>query len=147
MSSPGVEEFLLDARPKLMRAFTPLGADRADDALSASFEWALQHWDRLSAMSNPVGYLYRVGASRSVPPRGPIDVPTPTEVGLPDFEPRLIPAMLRLPETQRTAVWLIHGCGWSYADAAGAMDIGESTVGTHVSRALAALRRELEEQS
>jgi len=140
------DEFFVEARPRLMRAFLgTLGPDRADDALSLAFEWAVANWTKLSMMSNPIGYLYRVGTTRSTPKPVPMQLPAPVQVGLPDFEPRLIPAMLRLPETQRTAVWLIHACGWSYTDASEAMDIAESTVGTHASRGLAALRRALKE--
>ena len=143
-----LETFLRDARPRLMRAFLgTVGPARADDALSAAFEWAYSNWTRLSAMANPIGYLYRVGTTRSTPPKAPLELPPAESIGLPDFEPRLIPALLNLPETQRTAVWLIHACGWSYIDAAEAMDVGESTVGTHATRALAALRRELKERS
>ena len=144
---PQLEEFLTGARPRLMRAFLgSLGPSRADDALSAAFEWAVTNWKKLSEMENPIGYLYRVGSTRSTPAKAPIALPAATEVGLPDFEPRLVPAMLNLPETQRTAVWLIHACGWNYNDAAHAMGIGESTVGTHASRGLAALRRDLKER-
>lgn len=142
----GIEEFLLDIRPRLMRAFLgTVGPNRADDALSVAFEWAFENWDRLSEMENPVGYLYRVGTTRSTPPKAPTELPAPAEVGLPDFEPRLVPALLRLPQTQRTAVWLIHACGWNYEDAADAMGVGVSTVGTHVSRGLDALRRDMKE--
>ena len=145
---PQLEAFLLDAQPRLRRAFLgTLGPNRADDALSAAFEWAVSNWNRLVDMDNPVGYLFRVGSSRSMPPKTPTALPLAAEVGLPDFEPRLVPAMLQLPETQRTAVWLIHACGWNYTDAAQALDVGESTVGTHASRGLAALRQELKDQS
>lgn len=147
LMEPQLEEFLTGARPRLMRAFLgSLGPSRADDALSAAFEWAVTNWNRLSEMDNPIGYLYRVGSTRSTPPKTPIALPAAAEIGLPDFEPRLVPAMLKLPETQRTAVWLIHACGWNYTDAAQAMDVGESTVGTHASRGLAALRRDLKER-
>jgi len=143
---PQIEKFLIENRPRLMRAFLgSLGPSRADDALSAAFEWACGNWDRLRTMENPIGYLYRVGATRSIPAKAPVELPAAAEVGLPDFEPRLVPALLRLPDTQRTAVWLIHACGWSYNDAADAMGIGESTVGTHASRGLAALRNELKD--
>lgn len=143
-----MEDFLLEAQPQLRRAFLgSLGPSRADEALSAAFEWACANWSRLRDMANPVGYLYRVGATRSTPARKPIELPDAQTVGLPDFEPRLVPALLALPEKQRIAVWLIHACGWSYSDAADAMDIGESTVGTHASRGLAALRRELQDPS
>lgn len=147
LMEPPLEEFLRGARPRLMRAFLgSLGPSRADDALSAAFEWAVANWNRLSEMENPIGYLYRVGATRSMPPKAHIELPPAAEVGLPDFEPRLVPAMLNLPVTQRTAVWLIHACGWNYNDAAQAMGVGESTVGTHASRGLAALRHDLKEQ-
>jgi DNA-directed RNA polymerase specialized sigma24 family protein len=39
---------------------------------------------------------------------------------------------------------LIHACGWTYGEAAEAMEISRSAVGTHVTRALEALRRALE---
>ena len=38
----------------------------------------------------------------------------------------------------------MHACGWTYAEAAEAMAISRSAIGTHVSRALDALRRALE---
>ncbi len=139
-----IEDFLLEARPGLMKAFLgALGPDRADDALSIAFGWAFENWERLSAMKNPVGYLFRVGTTRSTPPKTPRALPAPVEVGLPDFEPGLIPALLTLTPHQRTAVWLIHACGWTYPDAAEAMGVGESTVGTHATRGLSALRTEL----
>ena len=58
-----------------------------------------------------------------------------------------MPALLELPETQRTAVWLVHACGWSYAEVAEAMDTSTSMVGNHVSRGLARLRDLLEVDS
>lgn len=141
-----IEEFLLAARPKLMRAFIgSLGQDRADEALAVAFAWAVEHEARLATMANPTGYLYRVGVTRSTPPKEPMQLPAMVSVGLPDFEPRLIPALLKLSQSQRTAVWLIYGCGWTYPAAAEAMDIGAPTVGTHARRGLAALRREMEE--
>ena len=94
-------------------------------------------------MTNPVGYLYRVGQSRSRPRRVPV-LPAPAEIGVPEIEPGLVPALLRLPDTQRTAVWLVHACGWSYAEVAEAMGTTVSTVGNHVSRALERLRDSLE---
>jgi len=62
---------------------------------------------------------------------------------MPDVEPQLVPALMRLPERQRAAVWLVHACGWSYGDVAEGLGIGTSTVGTHVTRALGSLRRSL----
>lgn len=138
------ETLLAEARPRLWRAFLgSLGLDRAEEALSESMAWAWEHRDRLEPMDNPVGYLYRVGVTRSTPRSKPPELPSPREIGLPDFEPGLIPALRQLTEKQRSAVWLIHACGWTYPEAAKAMDIGESTVGTHATRGLAALQSQL----
>lgn len=96
-------------------------------------------------LSNSAGYLYRVAQSRSRTKKQG-HLPSTGEVGLPDVEPDLVPALLELPDRQRVAVWLVHGCGWSYAECATAMGISTSAVGTHVSRALGALRRRLEDR-
>lgn len=71
-------------------------------------------------------------------------MPLPETIGAPEVEPALVPALMRLPQTQRTAVWLVHACGWRYSDVAEAMETSVSMVGNHVRRALRALRRELE---
>src|SRR5262245_1706745 len=133
------------AEPRLRRALAGCrGVDGAADAVAEALAYGWEHWDRVSAMENPLGYLYRVGQSRSRPRRGgPLVLPPPGEVGVPEIEPALVPALLALPDTQRTAVWLVHACGWSYGDCAEAMDVSVSAVGTHVSRALAALRTRL----
>jgi RNA polymerase sigma-70 factor (ECF subfamily) len=132
------------ARSRLWRAFVAArGVDGADEAVAEALAWAWEHRSRLLAMDNPVGYLYRVGLSRSTVRRRP-ELPAPADVSLPHIEPGLVPALLALPETQRSAVWLVHACGWTYAEVAEALEIGRSTVGTHVSRAMSALRKNLE---
>lgn len=145
VSTDSFEAFIADAGPRLWRAFVATrGTDGAEDAVSEALAWAWEHRERLVTMANPVGYLYRVGLTRSTPRKQPIDLPTPAEVRLPEVEPELVPALLALTERQRSAVWLVHACGWSYGDVAAAMEISESTVGTHVTRALEALRNHLE---
>jgi DNA-directed RNA polymerase specialized sigma24 family protein len=142
-----VEVLLTGARARLWRAYLPLrGEDGADDAVAEALAWAWEHRDRLAEMENPIGYLYRVGLSRSAPRRAPRSptLPAPAEVGLPDVEPGLVPALLALPESQRSVIWLVHGCGWTYTEVAASLHIGRSTVGTHLSRAMASLRRSLE---
>ena len=67
----------------------------------------------------------------------------PEAIGLPDIEPLLIPALLRLPDTQRATVWLVHACQWRYAEVADALDTTTSMVGNHVARGMARLREEL----
>ncbi len=137
-------DFVAEATPRLRRAFVAgRGINGAADATAEALAYAWEHWERLRVMENPVGYLYRVGQSRTRARRIPA-LPPPAELGLPDVEPALVPALLELSVQQRTAVWLVHGCGWSYREVAEAMDVSASAVGTHVSRALERLRARLE---
>jgi RNA polymerase sigma-70 factor (ECF subfamily) len=61
---PGFEVFAGTARSRLRTVLvahygTEIGADATAEALA----YAWQHWPRVGAMDNPVGYLYRVGQS------------------------------------------------------------------------------------
>lgn len=138
------EVFVAEVEPRLRRAYVGwCGIDGAHDATAEALAWAWEHWDEVGGLTNPAGYLYRVGQSRSrVRKQGLL--PAPSALDLPMVEPGLVPALHALPDQQRTAVWLVHGCGWTYTETAEAMAISASAVGTHVSRALAALRRHLE---
>jgi DNA-directed RNA polymerase specialized sigma24 family protein len=137
------EAFVAATRGRLTRALVPIrGLDGAADAAAEAFAYAWEHWSEVRDMANPAGYLYRVAQSRSRGRRQP-RLPAPIDVGLPVVEPGLVPALLELPLTQRTAVWLVHACGWSYAEAATAMDVSTTAVGTHLSRGMSSLRRQL----
>jgi DNA-directed RNA polymerase specialized sigma24 family protein len=136
--------WVASAEPRLRRAYAGVrGPDDARDAVGEALAYAWEHWERVAAMDNGVGYVFRVGQSRTRTRKRP-DLPAPASIGLPDIEPGLVPALKRLPDQQRTAVWLVHACAWSHAEAAEAMGIAPSTVSTHVTRALAALRDRLE---
>jgi len=113
--------FVADAEPRLRRAFTLLrGGDVGADATAEALAWAWEHWAEVQAMGNPVGYLYRVGSSKTRyrEERFPHAVPPPDAPG---FEPRLVPALARLTLRQRTAVVLVHGCGWTHQEVADAL--------------------------
>jgi DNA-directed RNA polymerase specialized sigma24 family protein len=144
--SDDFEEFAREAHPRLVRAFVAGRGDDAPEAAAEALAYAWEHWADLRRMENPMGYLYRVGQSRTRTRRSR-QLPAPEAIGLPDFEPRLIPALLELVDSQRTAVWLVHGCGWQYAEVAAAMNTSASMVGNNVRRALAHLRRALEVES
>lgn len=129
--------------PRLRRAYVGwCGVDAAHDATAEALAWAWQHWDRVSAMKNPLGYLYRVGQTQTRA-RKQGRMPAPAELGLPQVEPELIPALRALPDQQRAAVWLVHACAFTYAECGEAMGISASAVGTHVRRGLDALRARL----
>lgn len=136
------EEFVATARPRLLRALAGCRGVDAPDAVAEALAFAWERWEEVRIMENPVGYLYRVGQSRTRPRRTPV-LPAPEDLAVPDIEPLLIPAFRALPDTQRTAVWLVHACGWPYAEVAAALDTSVSMVGNHVTRGLDRLRREL----
>lgn len=138
------ERFFHEHEPRLRRAYVGVyGPDGAHDAAAEAFTWGWEHWTQVQTMPNPVGYLYRVGQSKSRRRRA-AQMPAPESVGVPEVEPDLLPALLALPLSQRTAVWLVYGCEWSYAEAAEAMGVSTSTVGTHASRGLDRLRAALQ---
>ena len=129
--------------PRLRRALLgSVGIDRVEDAVAEALAYAFEHWAAVAEMPNPAGYLFRVGQSKSRRRQHPRIFRTTPDV-LPDVEPGLIDALTALSESQRTAVWLAHGCSWSHAEIADVLDVTPSTVATHVSRGLARLRSEL----
>lgn len=138
------DAFAQEAGPRLRRALLgAVGVDRVDDAVAEALGYAYEHRGRLGEMTNPMGYLFRVGQSRTRR-RKPLRLFRSDEpVQIPEVEPRLIGALQELPDTQRIAVWLAHGCGWTHTEIAYVLDVSPSTVATHVSRGLQRLRNEL----
>ena len=121
-------------RAGLVAAYGPeVGLDAAAEAMAYGWE----HWDRLSSMNNPAGYLYRVGqtAARRSQRRGPL-MPAPAIDEVPHVEPRLPEALAQLSELQRTCVLLVHVFGWSQAEAADLVGVSVSTIRTHLARGL-----------
>jgi len=141
--SDDFEEFVIDVERRLRRALVgAVGVNQVDDAVAEALAYLAEHRDRVLFMENPVGYLYRVAQTRTKPAKTPA-LPVVHPASIPDVEPGLAPALMALPEAQRTAVWLAHGCGWRSTDIADALEISASTVATHISRGLASLRAEL----
>jgi len=137
------EGFVAEIEPRLRRALAghvPL--DAVPDAVGEALAYAWEHWDRVQALDNPAGYLFRVGQSRSRRRREGLP-PGPDPARLPEVEPALGPALRALAPQQRSAVWLVHACGWTYAETASALGISASAVGTHLTRGLAHLRTSL----
>jgi RNA polymerase sigma-70 factor (ECF subfamily) len=119
-----------------------LPIDEVADAVGEALGYAWQHWDRVRFMENPAGYLFRVGQSRSRRRRWAL-LPSAPPHDLPAVEPGLVDALRNLSAMQRSCVWLVHACGWSYSETATALGVSASAVGTHVSRALPRLRAAL----
>lgn len=142
-------EFFENTEPRLRRAmvaaYGPAGRDAVADALTHGWE----HWDRVGAMDNPAGYLYRVAQSRMRwyrrrPPAVATPSPPPPE---PAYEPGLSAALAELTRPQRVAVVMCHGFGLTHREVAALLGISPSTVQNHVERGLTKLRNRLEVSS
>ncbi len=137
-------EFFAFAEPRLRRALiAAYGSARGLEACGEALAWAWEHWGEVEAMTNPLGYLYRVGQSRTRPrKRRPVfEIPTHEE---PLVEPGLATALSSLSERQRLAVVLVHGFGWTHREVAELTGTSQSSVQSHLDRGLARLRRNLE---
>lgn len=128
------------------------GADAGRDAAAEALGWAWEHLDRVSAMANPGGYLWRVGQTAARRGRrGRSSLSLVALVALPDravddardVEPALRAALEALSPQQRAAVLLVHGWGYGLTEAAGAMGCRLSTVRNHLARGMAKLRADL----
>jgi DNA-directed RNA polymerase specialized sigma24 family protein len=137
-----------EAAPRLQRAFVAAyGSERGHEAAAEALGYAWQHWKRIATMENPIGYLFRVGQSRTRPRRRlPLArMWSPAEGSAEALvEPGLRNAMTELSESQRIAVVLVHGYAWTLREVAELIDVSVSTVQTHVDRALEKLRAALE---
>ncbi len=134
--------FVAEVEPRLRRALVgAVGVEAAGDAVAEALAYAWQNWQRVTLMANPAGYLYRVARSSTrVRPPKRVRYLIADQQRMPDIEPALPAALASLPERQRSVVWLLYACEWSYAEVAEALDISASAVGTHATRGLAALR-------
>ena len=136
--------FVGRAEPRLRHAFVAaLGQQLGVEATSVALAYGWEHRDRLSAMENPTGYLYRVGRTRSGRRRRePRFLAVPADPAR-DVEPGLPDALGKLSEKQRAAVMMVHADDWTRHEAAEALDISVSALDTHLARGLERLRSEL----
>lgn len=147
------EPFVKQVEPRLRIALVArYGPDVGREATAEALAWAWEHWERMRTMSNPAGYLYRVGQSkaRRLGLR-PVRFPTP-EVRdpadhMPWVEPCLPKALRRLTRNQRVAVVLVHGYEYSHQEVADLLGLSRSTIQNHVERGLRNLQAALKGES
>jgi DNA-directed RNA polymerase specialized sigma24 family protein len=148
--SSGVDEAAFEAlveavRPRLARVFVAAyGPERGQEALAEALAYAWEHFEDVRVMTNPAGYLFRVGQSRTRPRRSLPAFPAPESVGLPWVEPGLPGALATLSEQQRVCVVLVYGYRWTHREVADFLDVASTTVQNHVERGLDRLRRRME---
>lgn len=143
-SSEDFAEFCARAEPLLRRALVAgYGVERGLEATAESLAYAWEHWERVRSMENAIGYLYRVGQSRSRARRVGLSFPpVPPEVPA-WIEPHLPDALTALSERERLAVVLIEGFGWTHREVAEMAGVSVSSVQSYLSRGLRKLRRRL----
>jgi RNA polymerase sigma factor (sigma-70 family) len=141
------DAFVARVRPHLEAVLLAhYGVDVGREVTADALAHAWEQWDRVATMENPVGYLYRVAQSASrrhlrwrrrvALPEVPVELATA-------IDPRLPDALAQLSHQQRVAVVLVHALGWTYEEAATAMEISVSTLRNHLSRGTDRLRARL----
>ena len=138
--------FVTEVEPVLSRALSgAYGIEIGEEATRDALVYAWENWERVSGMENPVGFLFRVGQSRSRRyRRRRVVLPEVSSDELPHVEPALPRALEELSERQRAALLLIHVEGLTERAAAKAMGVSRVTVRRHADRALSKLRSFLE---
>jgi RNA polymerase sigma factor (sigma-70 family) len=134
------EEFVLDVEPRLRVALIAVfGPVDGREATASALAYAWEHWDRIAAMGNPAGYLYRVGRTSQRRRKEPTWLPVPAHRN-PEIEPGLPAALSNLSEKQRLAVILVHAYEWTRREVAEYTGLSLSTIDNHLARGLKKLR-------
>lgn len=144
-------QFIEPAAVTLRRALVARnGVEDGCEAAAEAIAWAWEHRAAVEEMTNPLGYLFRVGQSslrrerRIRARRGQLRVEPYVESVTP-LDSDLFAGLRRLTADQRTAVVLVHMYGFSYRQVAGVMDVSEAAVTNYVHRGLRRLRLILKE--
>ena len=131
---------------RLRQAFTAsLGPVAGQEATVEALSYGWEHWNRISKMTNPVGYLFVVGRDRANHHRRRRDRPSanfvvPSASPPPWYEPALPGLIEGLSDRERQVVVLLHAFEWSTGEIAELLDVSKSTVQTYADRALSKLR-------
>jgi DNA-directed RNA polymerase specialized sigma24 family protein len=125
------------------------GVDLGNDLCADALAKAWTDWDRVRAMENPTGYLYRVAQSASRRYRRwrtqlmfPVEVHDAAAPGSGD----IFLSLGRLSDLQRICVVMVHAHGWTYPEVAEVLGIATTAVTNHVTRGMAKLRNDLGEE-
>jgi RNA polymerase sigma factor (sigma-70 family) len=148
--------FFANERGRLLRAlFLVTGnAQEAEEIMQDAFVEVWERWDRVSAMDNPVGYLFRTAMNRHrsgvrralrATRRAILVSDGGDAFARADEHDAVARALSRLPTRQRAAIVLTELLGYEPKTAAAILGVRDVTVRSLASRARAGLRKELEE--
>jgi RNA polymerase sigma factor (sigma-70 family) len=140
-------------RTRLFRALCVLTGNRAEaeDLAQDAFIRVWATWDRVGAMDDPTGYLYRtaMNGARSRYRRSVLALKRQLrasehrdEVSMADDRVELARNLARLTYKQRAAIVLLDLVGLSSEEAGAVLGIAPGTVRTQASRGRAELRRQ-----
>jgi RNA polymerase sigma factor (sigma-70 family) len=144
------DRFTAEAGERLRRVLVAQhGVEVGNDVTDEALAYAWEHWERVSAMDNPIGYLYRVAQSatrRHARWNRRVMFPVESHASDDTGDPGLHDALLKLKESQRVCVVLVHVYDWTYEQTAAVLGISLAAVRNHLHRGLRRLRHELEDQ-
>jgi RNA polymerase sigma factor (sigma-70 family) len=150
------ETFYAGTADRVYRALAVTLADPhlAREATDEAMARAFARWRQVAAHENPGGWCFRVGLNWATSWRRKLrrERPMPDDDRGPAAPPPelaatgAVAALARLPMPQRAVVVCRVLFSLSTAETAGVLRIAEGTVRSRLSRAIAALRRELTEE-
>ena len=147
------EDLVVSEQQKLYGALCLLTRDRgeAEDVMQEAFLRLWERWDRVGALDDPAGYLYRTALNlyrkrlrrAKVALRRAVGAMPPRD-GFQDVDERdeVVRALGRLTERQRTSVVLVDLLDYSSEEAGRIMGVSASTVRVLASQGRAAIRRQ-----
>ena len=149
--------FDAEARTLFRRLYAVTGdAGEAEEMMQDAFLALWERWDRVGAMEDPTGYLYRTSMNvfrkrgrraALVARRRFARAPDPVPFADIDAQQDVVAALKKLSPRQRAAVVLLDVMDYPSEEAAKALGVTAGTVRGLASRARDHLRREMSEEA
>ena len=152
---PSFERFFADQHVRLLRASFVLTGNHqeAEELTQDAFLSVWERWDRVAAMADPVGYLYRTAMNRHRSKRRALERAAKRLVGrentddgftATDERDAVARALTRLTPRQRAAIVLTSMLGFETDEAARILGVRPATVRSLTSQGRAAMREVLD---
>ena len=149
------EAFFDREKTRLFHALCVVTRNRfeAEELTQEAFIAVYERWDRVGAMEDPTGYLYRTAMNnfRSWRRRSSLAakrairlMPTDDSIVRIEEQDVMARALASLTERQRAAVVLIDLMGYSSEEAGRMLGVDASTVRSHIKRARAELKTRMD---
>jgi RNA polymerase sigma factor (sigma-70 family) len=153
--SADFDRIVVPLTDRLRRGFVArFGVELGSDVLSETLTWAWEHRERLTSLTNPAGYLFRVGQSEARRhvrwSRGANQFAIDRDLAasaIPELDWEVLQALRKLKPDERVSVLLVHGYGFSYREVAELLNLSEANITNHIHRGLRKLRRILKDES